>query len=304
MAIAIARRLGARVRVVRVESSNPLLDRLGLENYIRPRRGRLQPGLAVEEIADSAGFPTELLEIVNRDGRARTVLPEEASQWSADLVVIGPSSPESLPRMVLGSVTDNLVRSLQCPLMVVKSAGPFPPEGVLFPVDLSALSADALACGLSFLGQIQAEKGGLECEALLIVPETPVLATAGEAERVAEIARGELELWLGQVLDVPGRLTPRVRRGPVASTIVGAAAAGRTDLIVMGTHGHGAGPIQRQLVGSVVAPVLVDPPTNILLIPPPTQFGAELADAVYSQTVPAFVPPKHEGARTPTARPE
>ena len=84
MAIAIARTLGARVRVVRVQSSNPLLDRLGLENFIYSRQGRLEPGLSAGEMADSFGLPSERLEIVNREGRARAALLEEASRWSAD----------------------------------------------------------------------------------------------------------------------------------------------------------------------------------------------------------------------------
>lgn len=280
LAIAVAHRLDATVRVVEVEKRHPLLDRLGVDYATGWRRSHLEVRRTPRELADAAGFPADRLEVDARTGRAREVLLDVAREWDADLVVIGCAGVETVARIVLGTATDALVRNLGCPLLVARDAA-FPPRSALFPVDLSRSAADAMACGLDFLRQIGALE---ECDrrALLVVPEG--------VDGIGDAAAHELRDFLDATLDAPTAppMDAEVASGNVVLTITERAAQTGSDLLVLGTHGQGTGPISRQMVGSVVAPVLFDPPCNVLLVPPATQFGAELADAVVSSTAPDF----------------
>ncbi len=279
LALAVARPLRAKVKVVQVEKRHPLLDRLGVAYARRLERRHFDVRRTPRELADAAGFPAERLEVETHVGRARNVLLEEAENWSADLVIIGRSGVETLSRITLGTVTDALVRNLACPLLVAHGSL-FPPKRTLFPVDLSRSSEQAMACGLDFLNQTKTN-GAATSEALLVVPEEI-------NHQVDATASRELGQFLAQLTGTRGEIAAAVGRGNVVLTILETARERSVDLIVLGTHGQGSGPIQRQMVGSVVAPVLFDPPCHVLLVPPATQFGAEVADAVVSQTAPHF----------------
>jgi len=58
------------------------------------------------------------------------------------------------------------------------------------------------------------------------------------------------------------------------------------DLILLGTHGRGG--VERALIGSVAASVVRRVDGNVLVIPPATAFGSELADAIVEQTAPSW----------------
>lgn len=61
-------------------------------------------------------------ERVVRDGSARSVIAEEATEWEADLVVVGSHGKGWIDRVLLGSLTEGLLRHLPASLLVVPTS--------------------------------------------------------------------------------------------------------------------------------------------------------------------------------------
>jgi nucleotide-binding universal stress UspA family protein len=84
--------------------------------------------LKAEEAAEEAvalireSFPDIALETQISNGAPDQILIETATEWKADLVVIGSHSRGFWGRMLLGSITDSLVHHAPCSVLVVRSA--------------------------------------------------------------------------------------------------------------------------------------------------------------------------------------
>jgi nucleotide-binding universal stress UspA family protein len=73
----------------------------------------------LDEIAQrfrSAGIRTEAFV---RDGHPKTVILEEARAWPADLIMIGSHSHSILSTLVLGDITQEVLRDAPCPVEVI-----------------------------------------------------------------------------------------------------------------------------------------------------------------------------------------
>jgi nucleotide-binding universal stress UspA family protein len=278
--VRLAKTLSARLRLVHVQPSHPLLERLGLKTDHTQRAPLTDADLlrlAQREGLEPSTYETEIL-----SGQPRSVLLTEMRRWQADLLVVG-AHERQRPGVRLGSVAEHLIRHATCPVLVVNGRRPIPPRKVLYPIDLSEFARYATACGANFLDQIGTLSAGDGVgEALLVVP--PTEASREELERAS--SRG-LKPWLrGRTMTAVVERAP-VRESP-ASVIVDHALAGEFDLIVMGTHGHGSHQLPLRGIGSVTGEVLDSAPCHMLIVPPGVEFGAELADAVISQTEPRF----------------
>lgn len=75
---------------------------------------------AVRERGEKAGVP--VVEEVARGSPARTILDYVADE-GIDLVVMGTHGRRGLDRLVLGSVTERVLRSSPAPVMVVRGTG-------------------------------------------------------------------------------------------------------------------------------------------------------------------------------------
>ena len=91
------------------------------------------------------------------------------------------------------------------------------------------------------------------------------LEMAAPAIAVGETQERKLKNWEKELADSGLKATLREPGGPVVEAILGEADARNVDLIVMGTHGHGA--MYNLLVGSVTEGVLKHSPRPVLLVP-------------------------------------
>lgn len=280
--IRLAKLLDARLRVVHVQTPHPLLERLGLDSkLVSPLRSTLTDAdvihLAHREGLRPATYETETLR-----GQPRQVLVDEIRRWQADLLVVG-AHERNLPGVRLGTVAEHLIRNATCPVLIVNGRRPIPPRRVLFPVDLSEFALYAVACGLNFLEQINADQDKPSArEALLVVP--PNGESRDERQRAGREGLGS---WLEKA-SFEAAMEQSTAEGSPAPTIVDQALRGEFDLVIMGTHGHGSHGPPLGGIGSVTGEVLDRAPCHMLIVPPQAEFGAELADAVVSQTEPSF----------------
>ncbi len=125
-ALLLAERLGARVTLVHV-----IERRVGPEPLFAPpaRRDR---GREADELAEwvreaecrlPGGVSSVLL-----SGDAGVEIARLAREFQFDLVVVGASGRKGMARLVLGSVADDVMHGVQCPVLCVRPAAAVEPQ--------------------------------------------------------------------------------------------------------------------------------------------------------------------------------
>ena len=116
-AISMAAGLGARLLLVNVLDTRRVLG-TGQHSRVDQARAEREPLLLdIVHRARSAGVGAEFLLWTGDPGEA-ILLAAEAER--ADLVVVGSHGRDRAGRLLLGSVSDHLVRNAACPVLVVR----------------------------------------------------------------------------------------------------------------------------------------------------------------------------------------
>jgi nucleotide-binding universal stress UspA family protein len=194
----------------------------------------------------------------------------------ADLIVMGTHGAGGFEHLVLGSVTEKVLRKARCPVLTVppraQATSTFPFKRLLCAVDFSdsSLRALELACSLA-----------RESDATLTIlhviewpwhePPPPVweelppeqAAALAEFRRYREKSATErLTTLIPEAAGGHRATLPRVAHGKPYVEILRAAAEDRADLIVIGVHGRNAaglmlfGSTANQIVRGATCPVL------------------------------------------------
>jgi nucleotide-binding universal stress UspA family protein len=76
----------------------------------------------IQKLARGAGLtlPASTLKVHARIGKPAEVLSQVAADYDADLIVVGTHQRQGLDRLLLGSVSELLVRSASCPVLVAR----------------------------------------------------------------------------------------------------------------------------------------------------------------------------------------
>jgi nucleotide-binding universal stress UspA family protein len=213
---------------------------------------------------------------VREGGAAREILAY-ADEGDVDLIVMGSHGRSGFQRLLLGSVTDTVLRKARCPVLTVCHAGePSGAEGppfrrILCPVDLQPASEHALRFALSL-----AEDADAEITLLHVIEPFFEEEIAKRTHVAVEDYRRFLETQLIARLGkfIPAEATeacrPRevVRMGWPWEEITRLAKESATELIVMGLHG-GRGPVDRLVFGSTAQQVLRHAECPVLTIGDP-----------------------------------
>ena len=273
----IARRLNAFIHLVRVHTQLPILGaevvalspeteravEMDEANYLEGVAARLRAdGLAVSGAVINGGIVPTLQDYAERHG--------------IGLVVMTTHGRGGIRRAVLGSVTDQLVRSVPLPVLIVTPAmAPRIDDGwprrVLLPLDGSPLGASAIKA----LDQIDP----VRCSHLLLTTVLPtplpafspwgfhfepsLVMPSAEDDRL----RAHLKETAEKLRSWGYRTTERViDGGKVAREILTLAVGCRCDMIVMATHG--AGGLDRVMFGSVTDQVIRHSNIPLLVVRP------------------------------------
>jgi nucleotide-binding universal stress UspA family protein len=191
-----------------------------------------------------------------------------AARLGVDLIVMGTHGASGFERVMLGSVTEKVLRKAACAVLTVPprthSTSRFPFTEVLCAIDFSAWSSAALA----FASSLAFEAGATLT--LLHVVEWPWLepppppfeelpreqaVALAEFRRYAETsAIRRLESLVPADASRECAFRCRVAHGKAYVEILRAAAEGKADLIVMGVHGRN--PLDLTLFGSTTSHVV------------------------------------------------
>lgn len=214
---------------------------------------------------DGLSVRTRLLE-----GRPASEVVRLAAQGDVDIVILGARGHGVLERMLLGSVSAEVVDRAPCPVLVARRR---PSSRVLLGTDGSRDAQHAI----DFLAASGLWRGAtVRVASVIDLPTTwwlgvapmdavaaaePSTAAQVEAKRhgqeVAQTAATRL-VAEGYTADAV------VREGDSAGTIVAEAIAWKADVIVVGTRGHGL--LKRFLLGSTARNVLHHAPMSVLIV--------------------------------------
>ncbi|WP_198674941.1 universal stress protein [Rhodoferax ferrireducens] len=212
-----------------------------------------QTGLRVE-----AGFSV---------GKADSGIKAYAGAHEVALVVMGSRAEPAATG--LGSTASKVVRSLACPVLIVRSGGARSYEKVLLAVDMHEGSARVATVALSLFPAAQHH---------LLYAVDPALervlgTSAVEKDQMRVPHESMHALAVRQLEQMARELTTRFQHQVAAEVledvpsraIVERAATLHADCVAVGHHGHGAGP--ERLLGSMVQHVLHHTLRDVLVVP-------------------------------------
>lgn len=220
---------------------------------------------------DRASCRTAVDLVVEESTHVEGAILERAQALPADLIVMGSHGRSGVERLLLGSVTEHVLRSAPCPVMVVPPHDVVPPSVVSFKqivcaVDFSESSLAALTWALSLAEESDAHLALLhvievppELRASTVVTDREVdeLHAAFEADTLARL-RSLIPTQAANWCSVE----TATASGAAGHAIRAFAAARNADLIVMGAQGHGVvdrllfGSKTRDVVSGAICPVL------------------------------------------------
>jgi nucleotide-binding universal stress UspA family protein len=201
------------------------------------------------------------LDIVIDVGQPVSRILERAASLLADLIVMGTHGTSGFEHLVLGSVTEKVLRKAACPVLTVPprahATSQLPFKRLLCAVDFSDASLDAVRSAWSL-----AEESGASFTLLHVLewpweePPPPIIeqlpfeqgfALAEFRRYSEESAKKRLESLIPDSISA-SRIGTRLRSGKPYVQILHVAAEEQTDLIVVGVHGRN--PVDMALFGS------------------------------------------------------
>ncbi len=244
-----------------------------------PSREQVQAEL--QRLAEHAGADTERLTVAAVEGGAAAAIVDEALTRKAALVVMGTHGRSGFDRLLLGSVTEKVLRKSPCPVLTVPPHAPATRADdvavtrILCPMDYSPAAHQALGFALAIGRQRHAAVTVLQVIEWLAEEETRATAHFNVAEyrrALVEDAHERLRALITEA--APGRagIEEAVTIGRAHQQVVTVAAERGADLIVMGAQGRGA--VGTALFGSTTQHVVRTAECPVLTVRGVTTAGA------------------------------
>jgi len=209
-----------------------------------------------------------LPELSIQQGTAPDSILSFAHVRKADLIVMGLHGRRGLDRLMLGSVTDRVMRSAQCPVLAVchsthESVGTVRENHhahhlnrILFCADFSENSDRALRYAISATAEYDAE-----LILLHVLDESP---SPSEVEEVVAAATVQLDKLIAPQRRQGLKITTAVRIGKPYQQIIQLALESQIDLVSMGVRGRGA--LDQAIFGSTTYRVMQLGPCPVLTV--------------------------------------
>ena len=273
-AAAFTRWYKARLTVVHVAPTfDPMLVRAGgLAEPVRTvfPMSREEVEAELRRAVEAAGAGALDVALVAEAGEAVATIVDRAVAIPADLIVMGTHGRSGFDRLLLGSVTEKVLRKTPCPILTVP---PHAPAGapadlafkrILCPMDFSASALQALGFALDLARQAHGSVSLLNVIEWLSDQEPHTYAqfdVAGFRDHLVDHARDRMRAL---VADEPKSRyeVEVVAAGRAHREILQAAASKQVDLIAMGAQGRGGvgltlfGSTTNHVVRAAACPVL------------------------------------------------
>ena len=240
------------------------------------RIAALQFPLDVKQIAEAAsarvaeitGRGSEEFELIVEDGAPQALILGIAEESLADLIIMGSHGQTSAAGVLLGSVTDSVIRHAHCPVLIVRRTQST--RRIVAGTDFSDPALPALKAAADEAMRVAGELTVVHSLDLVWSPAAyPAMAFGGapfniSSEKMKElerIATERLEESLRQ-LNVAGNAL--VTTGSAGPALINVATEQNADLVVVGTIGRTG--LRRALLGSVAETVAKGAPCSVLVV--------------------------------------
>ena len=266
-----------RIRIVAVvEPRTVALAGMSAVTATQLERDEVVPALelALRTAAEEIAAPDRIVDATLRRGRPASSVLEEATDFRADLVVVGSRGLGPIRSMVLGSVSAEIVDQAPCPVVVAREPGV---RSILLAVDGSPTAQRAVEylAGGAYLH-------GRDLEVLSVghgPAPSSVAPSASDREarrRVEDRAAAAATRLQADGLDARWSIA----FGDPAHEILAAAHDLGCDLIVLGSRGLTG--LDRVLLGSVARNVLLHADASVMIVREPIRERAVRGHAVPS----------------------
>ncbi len=214
-----------------------------------------------EIVEEHAPEPLTVVREQRRGISAPPVILEYVEEQDVDLVVMGTHGRRGLRHLMLGSVTEEVVRRAPCPVLTAReqeepaTVAGF--ETILAPVDFSEHSELALEHAVGLAREVDADLQILHVVEEITYPDFyyPAPATGEQmATEIRERVSERLQEALGRIEELGVRAGVHVVEDRPAPGIADFAEESGADLVVVGTHGLTG--VKRALLGSVAEGVI------------------------------------------------
>jgi nucleotide-binding universal stress UspA family protein len=207
-------------------------------------------------------------ELAINEGAAPDCILSFAHTHKVDLIVMGTHGRRGFDRLVLGSVTNRVMRKAECPVMAISK---LPPEQVasgelrrhghhlnriMLCTDFSTNAERALNYAIS-----ATEEYGAELTLLHVLEEAP---SPAKAENAVATATTQLDKLISAEQRKTLKFKTAVRIGKPYQQIIQLAEESQIDLIAMGVSGRGA--LDRAVFGSTTYRVIQLGPCPVLTV--------------------------------------
>ena len=208
-------------------------------------------------------------EHVVQQGMAPDRILDFAEAQEVDLIVMGTHGRRGFDRLMLGSVTERVMRRASCPVLTVnkpshdfigsdKRPGPVHLGRIVFCTDFSENSQQALDYAISLTAEYNAE--------LTLLHVLEDIPDSAKIEQAIAKAIEELEKLIPPEARKTGkiRIKPTVRIGKAYQQIIQLALEAQTDVITMAVRGRGA--LDLAVFGSTTHRVMQFGPCPVLVV--------------------------------------
>jgi nucleotide-binding universal stress UspA family protein len=281
-AIAIARWYESTITVLHVFSIAPAVANASgtavFEPIVLTNVDREQLLGDVRRFAEAESAPPTAVRAMVLEGNAANEILNHAAEMKADLLVMGTHGRSGFERLVLGSITEKVLRKARCPVLTVPRHHPdaVPAtrelfERILCPVDFSDCSMNALNYAVSLAQEADAHLTVVHVMAYTL-EDTPDmydtmitddrLSLADYRRRREDEARQRLNDSVPMTVSEYCRVETLMVSGKPGREILRIAGERDSDVIVIGVQGRGAadlmffGSTTNHVVREATCPVL------------------------------------------------
>jgi len=200
------------------------------------------------------------------EGEPPEVLIDIAQGKKADLIALGTYGRKGLKRLLMGSVTSQVILDAPCDVLVVKRpctecTGSY--QSLLVPYDGSEFSKKALQRA----GEMARAEGG-QVTVLYVIPRYEEMMEFYRSDSIKKSLHAEAEKILGEATAIAAGLgisiRTEVREGHASDEIVAAAQKLENDLIAMGTYGWKG--VNNAIMGSTTNRVISHSSCPVLVV--------------------------------------
>lgn len=262
LATHFARLHGADLHLLHVH----LLHAMSPEEEDVPFPGEQEARAALE--ASAGGIPwNQVVHRIERGINAAPTIVDYADANDVDLIVMGSHGRRGFRRLMLGSVTAEVVRYARRPVLVVRheedAAPPTDVDRLIVPVDFSPASHEAVAMAIELASTLD-----VPVELLHAVEPIPYVQMAypiavddGEFKAHAQRHLDEIV----EELDTSREIRTTVDVATAEQAVIDAAFRSASPMVVMASHGHSG--LARVLLGSTTERLLRNAPCPVLVAP-------------------------------------